>query len=54
MQQFQKEREEEFRNQSEKINSRVAWWSLIQTVLANHESNLKFLARKKKMFSSFS
>lgn len=31
-QQFQREREAEFRNLSEKTNSRAVWWSIMQMV----------------------
>lgn len=32
-QQYQKKREEEFRNTSEATNSKVVWWSVIQTIV---------------------
>lgn len=53
-QNYQKEREEAFRNTSESTNSRVAWWSVAQTVVlivaaVYQVTNLKSFFRQKKL-----
>jgi hypothetical protein len=51
---YSQEREEAFRNTSESTNSRVAWWSVAQTVVlivaaVYQVTNLKSFFRQKKL-----